>query len=83
MTPLPPPIPVAGVQRRWTMVCSSSRVTCAVITRPSGGYILRLTCNGTRLYDEHHRAMAPALDRSRRAFDALSARGWLAAEVAN
>ena len=76
-------IPVEGVQCCWTLARSSSRLACAVIAKPSGGYILRLTCNGTRLLDEHFSGLPRAVERSRDAFEALFVRGWLPGEVAN
>jgi hypothetical protein len=76
-------IAVADVHRCWTLARFNSRLACAVIAKPSGGYILRVTCNGTRLLDEHYSGLARAVERSRDAFEALSVRGWLPGEGMN
>jgi hypothetical protein len=54
-----------------------------VFAKPSGRYVLRLSCNGTRLLDQHFSGLPRAVTRSRDAFEALFARGWLPGEATN
>jgi hypothetical protein len=78
-----PTIRLRDLRRCWTLTQSTSRVSCVVMTRRGGGYVLRLTCNGRRIFDQRFAGLPRAIDRSDDAFTALFARGWLPEETGN
>lgn len=58
----------------WTLGRHGQRLTCTLITQPSGEYVLRLTHEGRRILDERCEGPEHALGRSLEAFGALVAR---------
>ena len=61
----------------WTLGRDGHRLTCALVRKPSGVYLLRLSHEGQRILDERCDSPQHAVERSLRAFGVLVARGWL------
>jgi hypothetical protein len=67
----------------WTLGRDGHTLTCALIRKPSGRYVLRLRNGGRHILDERCDSPQQAVTRSLEAFHVFLARGWLPENAAN
>jgi hypothetical protein len=67
----------------WTLGRSGRTLTCVLIQRPSGTYVLRLRHEGRRILDERCSTPQQAVARSLEAFHVFVTQGWLPPTTAN
>jgi hypothetical protein len=67
----------------WTLGRDGHTLTCTLIRKPSGRYILRLRHGGRHILDERCDSPQQAVTRSLEAFHVFLARGWLPENAAN
>jgi hypothetical protein len=60
----------------WALTRSGQKLTCALIQRSSGTYVLRLVYDGERIVDEVCDSPEDAIARSLDAWGSFFARGW-------
>jgi hypothetical protein len=63
----------------WTLGQDGHTLTCALVRKPSGTYVLRLRHEGRPILDEPCQNPQEAISRSLEAFHVGVLRGWLAA----
>jgi hypothetical protein len=67
----------------WTLGRDGRMLTCILIRRPSGSYVLRLRHEGRRILDEPCGTPGQAVARSLEAFNTFVTRGWLPPNSSN
>ena len=71
------------LQTSWTLGRNGCTLTCVLIQKPSGSYILRLRHEGRRILDERCGTPQQAVARSLEAFHVFVTRGWLPPNTSN
>ena len=66
-----------GVYGSWTLAREERRLTCTLVKRVTGRYVLRMTYEGCVILDEPCQSPEHAVSRSTEMFQSLAARGWL------
>ena len=61
----------------WTLGRDGQKLTCALITQPSGTYVLRVSHEGFHVIDERCESPQQAITRSLEAYHLFVTRGWL------
>ena len=67
----------------WTLGRDGHTLTCALVRKPSGTYVLRLRHEGRHVLDERCDSPQQAITRSLEAFHIFLVRGWLPQNSAN
>jgi hypothetical protein len=67
----------------WTLARDGRTLTCVLIQKPSGSYVLRLRHEGKRILDERCSTPQKAVARSLEAFHVFVTRGWLPPNTCN
>ena len=67
----------------WTLQRDGRALTCTLIRKPSGRYVLRLRNGGRHILDKRCDSPQQAVTRSLEAFQVFLARGWLPENAAN
>ena len=67
----------------WTLGRDGRTLTCALVRKRSGTYVLRLRHEGRRILDERCASPQQAVTRSLEAFHVFLMRGWLPENSAN
>lgn len=75
--------PSKALSTSWTLGRSGHTLTCALIQKASGTYLLRVRHEGRCILDEHCEGPQEAIARSLEAFHVFVARGWLPQNSAN
>ena len=74
---------LTGQITSWTLGRNGNTLTCALVRKPSGRYVLRLRHDGHCILDERCASPQQAVTRSLEAFHVFLMRGWLPENSAN
>ena len=77
MTPLAPGQISDRVFESWTMVRDHRRLSCTLLHRATGDYILRVDYDKCLTLDEPCDTVEQGMERSLEVFSRLAARGWM------
>ena len=67
----------------WTLSRDGQKLTCALITHSSGGYVVRITHDGLRIIDQRCKSPQEAITRSLETFRVFVTRGWVHENAVN